>query len=466
MRCNKAAEDGLLHTMNAFCLYPFRATPLRHDRLSRVCVMPSIRSVTTPYAKASKSSRSPRNKRPRASRSSLSSSSSSASDLGGFGIASNSRSENTDDGDGNENIDEDVISNGEHVVLNSAARDFNDTINRKKRSKEMKARKKASERTDDSDRTRDLNKLDSNGISMEHRLREEILHPLRKPKQTLFGTLAFSATLGFFFACGRLVVEKDSLVQVGTNVTIDVAAVALFGYLTWREFEFGRRSLNSIAGIPQPRDLPIVRFNSESNKTSTNSSDKSRKRPSSFSSSSVSSLSASGENDGNQLSKIWRRLTNKNDNERATEATDRLGTLLKSAGVVVVVAGRAVDVARYVERCARDAGYNDFQNNPSLASEKFDSTHPALVAFITDSKEANVKLDTAAAAVAAGSPDEKADWVAWLADAVPPRRNIVLFRVEKENGGTDAAGEYIVTVDDPDVVPLPADARRLTVVEV
>lgn len=422
--------------------------------------------MTTPYAKASKSSRSPRNKRPRASRSNLSSSSASSSDLGGFGVTSNPRSDNTDDADDNGSTDGDVTSNGEQVVLNSAARDFNETINRKKRSKEMKARKKASERADESYRARDLNKLDSNGISMEHRLREEILHPLRKPKQTLFGTLAFSATLGFFFACGRLVVEKDTLVQVGTNVTIDVAAVALFGYLTWREFEFGRRSLNSIAGIPQPRDLPIVRFDSESNKNSNASRDNRKKKPSSFSSSSVPSVSTSGETDGNQLSKIWRRLTNQNDNERPTEATDRLGTLLRSAGVVVIVAGRAVDVARYVERCARDAGYNDFQNNPSLAAEKFDSANPALVAFITDSKEGNVKLDTAAAAVAACSPDEKADWVAWLADAVPPRRNIALFRVDKENGGKDAAGEYIVTVDDPDVVPLPADARRLTVVEV
>lgn len=277
--------------------------------------------------------------------------------------------------------------------------------------------------TSESIRARELNRVDANGISLEHRLREEILHPLRKPKQTLFATLTFSAILGLFFACARLIAEKDGIARVSTNVAIDAAAVGLFGYLTWRELEFGRRSLNSIAGRPQPRDLSIVRLTSTP-------------RP--------------------RL-----RLPFRRENADAPR-TERLSTLLRVSDTVVVT-GRLNDVQKYLDRCTVDAAY---ASNAALSD--YSPAHPVIVACIIDVRDSSTIENqiSAATAVAASGPDSSADWVAWLGDAVPPRRNVALFRIDAQEKATDAANAYIVTINDPLSAPLPVDAKYLKIVEV
>lgn len=360
--------------MNAFCACPFRVFSSPH-RVAGIGIVASTYRIT-PYAKASKSSR---NKRPRAERRGPAFSSQSSSQTP-------KRSSRDEDFDG--------------------SNDDTDTDD-----------------ANESSRARELSKADANGISLEHRLREEILHPLRKPKQTLFATLTFSATLGLFFACARLIAEKDGLARVSTNVAIDAAAVTLFGYLTWRELEFGRRSLNSIAGRPQPRDLPIVKRTASS-------------RP-----------------------RI--RLPFRRDHVDA-QRTERLSTLLRVSDTIIVT-GRLNDVEKYLDRCAADAAYT---SNAALSD--YGPAHPVVVACITDVRDSSTIENqiSAATAFAAPGPDSSADWVAWLGDAVPPRRNVALFRISGQENATNAANAYIVTIGDPISVPLPADAKKLTIVEV
>lgn len=254
----------------------------------------------------------------------------------------------------------------------------------------------------------DLKKTDSNGISLEHRLREEIKHPLRKPKQTLFATLSFSATIGLLFAFGRLAMERDSIYQVSKNVAIDITAILIFAYLTWREFEFGRRSLNSMAGIPQARDLPIL----------------SQQLPASV------------------------KLPFSNNFQ-----SERLSQLLSQSDVVVV-AGRREDVLKYVDRC-------ETEPEPEHASKKL-----SLVAFATDSIGTRDESFKPAKAVASGKGEGAADWIAWLGDATPPRRNVALFRIDAKDKGSQSASSYAVAVDDPSSLPLPRQARRPLVVDV
>lgn len=104
----------------------------------------------------------------------------------------------------------------------------------------------------------DLQAADSRGVTLEHRLREELAHPLRKGKLTLFLSLAASANVGFLFALGRAAAGKDAFDVAAVNGAVDATAVLLFGALAWREAEFGRRSVNSIAGAVQARDLPVL----------------------------------------------------------------------------------------------------------------------------------------------------------------------------------------------------------------
>lgn len=237
---------------------------------------------------------------------------------------------------------------------------------------------------------RDLQKRDAAGISLEHRLREEILHPLRKPKLTIFLTLAFSATLGMFFAMARA--SRDGLQQVSLNIAVDVLAISLFGYLAWTQVQFGRRSLNSIAGCPQARDLKILQLDNSSH---------------------IPALPF-----------------------RGSAKLKRLDSLLGRD--VVIVAGRAVDVEKYLERSAGGV---------------------RIVVVATDSTSQDNHFDRATA-VASGEADHIKDWAAWLGDAVPPRKNIALFRIQEGDGGRNAANTYIVDVGSPTDLPLPAQAKR------
>lgn len=275
---------------------------------------------------------------------------------------------------------------------------------------------------------RELQKLDANGISLEHRLREEIQHPLRKPKLTLFGTLSFSATLGFFFALGRLAANKDSVAQVSKNVVIDIAAIAVFSYLAWREVDFGRRSLNSIAGIPEPRDLRVTPLPVEQ-----------RRRLLPFGG------GRNGISGTPDLTDTPKMVT--------------LSSLLPRD--VVVVAGRSSDVRKYLERCAAEAGYASGE-----AASAFSTAHPAVVAFTTDGREGDEDTFHGATAVSGRDAESKADWVAWLGDAVPPRKNLALFRIESSDKGRDGANAYVVTVDDPLTAPLPGEVEKAVIVEV
>lgn len=243
-----------------------------------------------------------------------------------------------------------------------------------------------------------MQKRDAGGISLEDRLREEIAHPLRKPKLTLFGTLAFSATLGMLFALARLVRADDAPAQVAQNVAVDIAAIGLFGYLAWREVQFGRRSLNSLAGRPEARDLRVMVLD-----------------------------------------------------EKATQAAPivgngsgrRLGALFRG-GDVIVVAGRAADVRKYLGRID--------------ASERVTGT-PLVVALPTDVQGEEENAFEGAIAVASGEAENTKDWSSWIGDAVPPKRNVVLFKIESGDKGQSAARAYIVGVGEPMTLPMPADAK-------
>lgn len=243
-----------------------------------------------------------------------------------------------------------------------------------------------------------MQKRDAGGISLENRLREEIAHPLRKPKLTLFGTLAFSATIGALFALARLARGDDAPAQVAQNVAVDMIAVGLFGYLAWREVQFGRRSLNSLAGRPEARDLQVMVLD-----------------------------------------------------EKATQAAPvvgngsgrRLGSLFREKDVVVV-AGRAIDVRKYLGRVhAGEGGVN----------------LSVVTALPTDAQRQDDAFE-GAAAVASGEADNTKDWTSWIGDAVPPRRNVALFSIEAGDKGQSAANTYVVAVGDPMTLPLPADAKR------
>lgn len=245
----------------------------------------------------------------------------------------------------------------------------------------------------------DLQKRDAGGISLEDRLREEIAHPLRKPKLTLFGTLAFSATLGLLFALARLARADDAPAQAAQNVAVDIVAIGLFGYLAWREVQFGRRSLNSLAGSPEARDLQVMVLG-----------------------------------------------------EGATQAAPvvgggsgrRLGALFKGKDVIVV-AGRAMDVRKYLTRVDADG----------------DSSGGAVVvALPTDTQGQEDNAFEGAVAVASGEADNTKDWSAWIGDAVPPRKNVALFRIGAGDDGRSAANAYVVAVGEPMVLPMPGNAKR------
>lgn len=247
----------------------------------------------------------------------------------------------------------------------------------------------------------DLQKRDAAGISLEDRLREEIAHPLRKPKLTLFATLAFSATLGLFFALARLARADDSPAQVAQNVAVDVLAIGLFGYLAWREVQFGRRSLNSLAGRPEARDLQVMVLGNGATKAAP----------------------VVGGSSGR-----------------------RLGTLLKGNDVVVV-AGRAADVRKYLIR---------------VDGDKDAANGAVVVALPTDMRREEENAFEGATAVASGEAENAKDWSAWIGDAIPPKRNVALFRIEAGDNGRSAANVYVVAVGEPSSLPLPGSARRQT----
>lgn len=365
--------------MQAFCACYFRSVALPKQAYG-LCTLPSTPTVITPYARAApKSSRS---KRPRPEKK-----------TSGFG---DSKTPSTAQNDSDQSTQTQM--NVDH----SSSEDV----------------------SEEERRQRDLKKLDNNGISLEHRLREEILHPLRKPKQTLFGTLTFSASLGFLIACARLATARDTPDQVFVNISVDVAALALFGYLTWREFDFGRRSLNSIAGRPEPRDLPIVPL--------------------------LSSFP----------SRLRFRLPFRPVTADTAVTTDCLSSLLSRADAVIV-AGRVNDLRKYLDRCVQSA---DYQSNDQLS--KYNSKHPLLVAFAIDGRDSADAVYTGATAVAPRDKDKAVDWINWLGDAVPPRRNVALFKIDARAKPKDSANAYVVTIDDPMTVPLPAEAKRHVVVEV
>ncbi|PXF43329.1 hypothetical protein BWQ96_06968 [Gracilariopsis chorda] len=247
--------------------------------------------------------------------------------------------------------------------------------------------------------TRNLQRLDRNGISLEHRLREEIKHPLRKPKQTLFGAFAFSATLGFFITLGRFAaVSDDSATQLFTNVAVNLTAASLFAYLTWTQVQFGRRSLNSIAGIPQARDLPIKRVSSSPSLT-------------------IPSWLSTG--------------------------PQRLSSLLTTFDTVLVV-GRKSELEKYLKRCQSTA------ENPQPAV--------ALVVFATDFDKRNEEAYASGAdAIALGEVKRDKDWLSWLANTLPSKRNIAVFRFARSDKAVNAADTYFVTQDLPASAPLPVE---------
>lgn len=251
--------------------------------------------------------------------------------------------------------------------------------------------KRTSQEKESPPRVPNLQKPDANGITLEQRLREEIKHPLRKPKQTLFATLSFSAGVGLFFALGRLAAAKDQPLTAANNIFIDLVAILLFGRLTYSQVEFGRRALNSIALRPEARDLPLVPL----------------------------------------------------QNSVPFLPKHRVSTLLRAADVVVA-AGRGVDVLAYLKRGGGDS--------------------VEVVAFPTDGGKVT-ELGNVADGVAVTEGEGMADWIAWLGDAVPPRKNISLFRVGKGTG-KGAASSFVVAVDTPQDLPLPMEARKQEVVDV
>lgn len=234
---------------------------------------------------------------------------------------------------------------------------------------------------------------------MEHRLREEIKHPLRKPKQTLFGALAFSATLGFFITIGRFAaVSDDSVTKLLTNLSVNLTAATLFAYLTWTQVQFGRRSLNSIAGVPQARDLPIKRIASSSSPT----------LPSWFSA-----------------------------------GPQRLASLITAADVLLLV-GRKAEIEKYLKRCQSTAE----RPQPAVA----------LVAFATDvDKKDDESYASGADAIALAEVNRDRDWQAWLANSLPSKRNMAVFRFPRGDKAIDPADTYFVRQGLPASVPLPVE---------
>lgn len=94
-------------------------------------------------------------------------------------------------------------------------------------------------------------------ITRDHRLREELLHPFRRPKATIFGTLCVSAFVGTLFAVGRAALGRDAPDVFLFNMAINLPAALAFGALARREVVFGRRALGVIASCPEARDLPV-----------------------------------------------------------------------------------------------------------------------------------------------------------------------------------------------------------------
>lgn len=188
-----------------------------------------------------------------------------------------------------------------------------------------------------------------------------------------------------FFAIARA--SKDGFAQVAQNVAVDIAAISLFSYLAWREVQFGRRSLNSIAGRPQARDLRVLQLND----------------------------------------------TVKLGTGKATN----LGTLMNKK--IVIVAGKSIDVEKYLGRVQHSDDIN-------------------LVACLVDRRGNDEIQLHPVVAIASGEADHVKDWVAWLGDAVPPRRNVAIFTIQKGDGGVNAAKAYVVAAGLPSELPLPLDA--------
>lgn len=186
--------------------------------------------------------------------------------------------------------------------------------------------------------------------------------------------------------------SQDGLQQVSKNIAVDIVAISLFGYLAWREAQFGRRSLNSLAGCPQARDLKIVSLDNGSRK---------------------GALPFGG-----------------------GAKVKRLDALLGRD--VVLVAGRAADVRKYLDRGGGGV---------------------RVVVVATDSRNEEEGFE-GATAVASGEAEHSKDWAAWLGDAVPPKKNIALFRIQEGDGGGKAANAYIVDVGLPTDLPLPSKAKR------
>ena len=245
--------------------------------------------------------------------------------------------------------------------------------------------------------TPDLSKKDSNGISLETRLREEILHPLRKPRQTLFFTLAFSATVGLLVAIGRYLTNQDVFSTAAINITIDISAMIIFYALAWRDVDFGRRSINSLAKKTQFRDLPVLLLPTNSN------------------------------------------------------SKPKLISRLLSDDILLIV-GKATDITKYLERRHQsDTQHSNLQ----------------LIVFPTDAVDINAsETFQSVNAVAGGDVNATQDWRSWLAEAIPPRRNIALFRINKNDSGTNPPGEYVIAAGEPNMLPLPGDAFRSQVVDV
>ncbi|CAN8070374.1 unnamed protein product [Agarophyton chilense] len=237
----------------------------------------------------------------------------------------------------------------------------------------------------------DLKSVDSRGISLEHRLKEEIKHPLRKPKQTLFATLSFSAFLASPIAISRFVTHADSIQQLSINLLINITAVATFGYLTWRQVQFGRRALNSFAGRPQLRDLPIA---SPSEKLAV-------------------------------LPSLLR-------------APKRMSSLLRRSDVILLI-GRRIQMYTYLARC----------------KETFDVMPSALVIFPTDVNSSEEQFPIQPDAIPDRENDGNADWKAWIADVVPARRNIVVLRISRNDDATAPANAFLVEDGDAKSVSLP-----------
>lgn len=237
----------------------------------------------------------------------------------------------------------------------------------------------ASPPTTSSPNAPDLSQTDSAGITLETRLREELEHPFRSPRQTLFTTLSMSATVGLLIAITRLLARADTTVPALQNIAIDLLAALSFAWLALREYRFGQRSLRAMSGRPLARDLAYVRASEKG---------------------------------------ILERILSRD---------------------VLVVVGDGKSVKTYLD------GGVDGMN---------------VVAFSMD------QYDIGTGYVA--SPESRADWIAWLGPAVPPRKNVALFLIPaltaQWRGGVGAdsdAKDYIVAIASPSELPRPSQARRV-----